>query len=69
MANSSSQLRFIIHEVPVVWCNRIWGEDTPWIFIVSGSSTHLHEPCAFMVHITSYVYMQDEDTLWIFTIS
>ena len=34
----------------VVWYTRIWGEDTPWIFIVSGSLTHSHEPCAYSPH-------------------
>ena len=47
MANNSSQLWYIIHGVHVVWYTRIWGEDTPWIFIVSGSATHAHVPYAY----------------------
>ena len=48
MANNSSQLWYIIHGVHVVWYTRIWGEDTPWIFIVSGSPTHARA-CAMCI--------------------
>ena len=57
MANTSRQLRYIIHGVHIVWYRFIWGEDTLSKFIVSRSPTHLRVSYAykeFMIRRTVY---------------